>query len=252
MNINPYLIILVYVLILAAILLFFATSPADKWDKRPIVTRKPEQSLVLIFGATGKKGQAILEELSGQDYFVVAASRRNKRWKELPEQLIRDIPWIRCDVRINADVESVFDNIKEWYGSIDYVINCAVIDKQDQYLQHILPSRRQSDNIITTLPGAYSDSGKRYHLHKKGAPGSEHSLFTNFIGMINVAYYAYHYHVEKLIIPKSSNPLINALANQLITEGEQTDFRPFPIEPKNIGKPGKVTSCLYRDSIFTK
>ncbi|HVU01696.1 MAG TPA: SDR family oxidoreductase [Polyangiaceae bacterium] len=81
---------------------------------------------VVTGGATGI-GLAIAEELAMLGAKVVIASRKTERLEVASRGLSADygaevIP-VKCNVRVRADVEALFDRTLERFGKVDYVVN---------------------------------------------------------------------------------------------------------------------------------
>jgi NAD(P)-dependent dehydrogenase (short-subunit alcohol dehydrogenase family) len=191
----------------------------------------------------------IVEELLKLDYIVVGVGRRYGRWVETLQEkcpcvsitenrnllglrssensqekdsfiydAIKDgkLHWLKADVRIHREIERTIEEVKKVYGTIDLAVNISVINKDTDYLKDAISTARDGEDIYIRLPGAYKPEYiGRYGLYRNGSPGSEHSLFTNLVGIINLNKVEKENGVKLIINPDQVDELTNALTKKL-------------------------------------
>lgn len=188
----------------------------------PLPLPEDDQLVSVIFGATGSSGIGAMKEMAKRNNVIIAASRRHSKWGDIVKknpELKGKVQWIKCDVRLHRDVDRVLSEVKKTYGRIDVAVNMAVINGDDNLLKTPISTGKDGNDIYLKLPGAYKYNYKgRLPLYKKGAPGTEHSFFTNFIGLSNLIRSEHKHNVQILVNPKNVSPLCDTLTDELQKE----------------------------------
>jgi hypothetical protein len=211
---KPFILIIIIIWIFSFFIfsLFYSI-----FDKRNITNNiintnyNPNYPLIILFGATSKNSELLLENELNNKYNIVCVSRRQSKWTKMIENnkkiKNKSFIWIHGDTRLHRDIENVFKEIKLWSknATIDLVINAALINVNKDLLKVPFQTQRDSDDIVIRITGAYDREyeffGKQYRKH---GMGNENGFITNIIGSLNVVRLSEEFGVKKIVLPKNN------------------------------------------------
>lgn len=86
-----------------------------------------ENKIALVTGGTSGIGKGIVKELLNKGCTVVTCYHSNEEAANETEKELntKNLLIIKCDVSNEDDVIKMFNTIKEKYGKLDYLVNCA-------------------------------------------------------------------------------------------------------------------------------
>ena len=117
----------------------------------------------IIFGATSGLGKALTELLVKDNYKVAITGRRLEKLEELKESFPNQILVKQNDIQQTEDVEKVFNEIVDEFGTIDIVV-------QSSGVGHVNPKldwSKQKQTINTNVLGVTKLYALAYKLFKK-------------------------------------------------------------------------------------
>jgi short-subunit dehydrogenase len=132
--------------------------------------------VVLIIGATGGLGRALVDAFTKEGSLLILAGRNIEKLIYLPDSHIHPLMIETVDITKMDSINSLFERIKEGYGSIDILVNAAgldirkkLIDQEDEDIVRQLDvdllgpimitkralfyMRKDSDNFIVHIGG---------------------------------------------------------------------------------------------------
>lgn len=181
----------VLIIILAAVFLFIMFFKPKYLEERVEICKfndKPRQKvegkIIVIFGASGSIGKKYLDYIieNYPDFKVIAVSRKYKNWFNCTcenRSKYLNVDWLRCDIRLDREVEYTLKYIQNNFGTPDMYINCCVIGRPN-----VIPSGfrtgRDRDAIFVRLENATVKNVKI------GLAEASNPFFTNFIGLTNL------------------------------------------------------------------
>lgn len=80
---------------------------------------------ILVTGATGGIGKAVVSELAEKGYQIVAVARTEKKLQELADDYGDCIRYIVCDLSDVSHVAAIFEQLSEWEIVLSGVVYCA-------------------------------------------------------------------------------------------------------------------------------
>lgn len=91
------------------------------------------QKTMLVTGATGEIGQAIVAKAIGCGYFVIAFGRDQKKLTDIKEKHGNDVHIVSQDLRLDfrEEIEEKLRALKTVYPKIDVIVNSAGLLKWD-------------------------------------------------------------------------------------------------------------------------
>lgn len=125
----------------------------------------------LVTGGSRGIGRAVVLALAHQGASVTACYvRESPAVAALAEELAElgaDARLVRADVSVEADVEALFDTVRDWSGSLDILVNnAAVVSHHPLHALSIEEWRRILD---TNLTGMFLVARAAYHMLADGA-----------------------------------------------------------------------------------
>ena len=86
-----------------------------------------KNKIALVTGGTSGIGKGIVKELLDKGCTVIACYHSNEEAANETEKELntKNLLIIKCDVSNEDDVIKMFNTIKEKYGKLDYLVNCA-------------------------------------------------------------------------------------------------------------------------------
>jgi hypothetical protein len=175
-------------------------------------------------------GQKVLNLLKDKPVRLIAISRRENRWLKIKDSF-PNVPWYKGDLRLNIEMDYLFEQIKQNYGRIDYVINLTYIPGNVNSYQTI-SSLKVKEDIFLKLPNAYDQELLPYD-YQGGKAGRESPLFTNIIGFVVLKNICQKYGVSNVGMILGGDKVVNQLIKSIAEEAEGvTNFT--PIEPSKL------------------
>lgn len=223
------------VLILLAICFLFAYPFSGNTGITKIPSKiKPTDNnhlpVVMVIGATSTRGQKVLKLLQDKPLVTIAISRRETRWLRIKSNFPK-VVWYKGDLRLSNEMDYLFEQIKQNYGRIDYVINLTYISGSIDAVSKI-SSIKVKDNVFFKLPQAYDPELLAYD-HAAGSAGEESPLFTNLFGCVVLKNLCQKYHVQFAGMILGSDSVVNELINSYVNQiGGVTKF--IAIEPTEL------------------
>lgn len=216
----------IVIIVIAIVFLFIifsrkecANVPRKCLSKLAIQEDSP---VVVVFGASGTKGVAIIEELAKNNINVIGLSRTYDKWYTMMnnrDHLKDKVQWMNCDVRVHREVEEAIRKIKKEYGRIDVFINVAVIGRPGN------------------IPYGYTTGRDGKNIFIRSAETSDNMFFTNFIGLSNLLKAEVYSGAKLIINPKK----VDSFSDLLLTEYERTDVAKYiTLKRMNLSKPEKI------------
>lgn len=205
--------LIIFMLFAFAFISYIFFRPSEKNIARNFTNTeyKKGRPLVIVFGATSKLSEKLLEFLLEKNFNVICASRRNSRWVKMTEgneKLNKNsFIWVKCDSRLDKDVQRVFLLAKKWSknSSIDVVINMALIKVNNDLLKCPFQTQKNDDDVVIRLTGAYNREYEYFgKLHRPKGMGNEHGFLTNVFGTINIVRLSFEFGAKTIIIPKNN------------------------------------------------
>ena len=90
---------------------------------------------VLITGATGGIGKALVERFYNSNFNIVASGTNNEKLKFLESKYSNKLKSIKCDLSDKSQVENLASESEKFFGQIDILINNAGITKDNLFLR---------------------------------------------------------------------------------------------------------------------
>jgi len=192
---------------------------------------KSDYPVVLVIGATSKRGQYVLNLLKDKNINLIAISRREEKWIKIRDKF-PNVLWMRGDIRLSHETDDLFAKIKRNYGSIDLIINLSYISGDVECSK--VSSLRVKDSVLCKLDQAY-DPELISKSHDAGSHGDENPLFTNLLGHIILKDVAKKYHCYKVILVLGNDSVVNELIYKIERENKgRTRF--IVMDPSDLSK----------------
>ena len=113
---------------------------------------------MLVTGATGGIGNSIVEIFHRNGFNIIATGTNNEKLKKLSSKYTERLKAIKCDLSNEEDINSLYEQANQYYGTIDILINNAGITKDNVFLRmqkeqwnDVLDVNLNSNFIITKL-----------------------------------------------------------------------------------------------------
>ena len=113
---------------------------------------------MLVTGATGGIGNSIVEIFHRNGFNIIASGTNNEKLKKLSSKYTERLKAIKCDLSNEEDINSLYEQANQYYGTIDILINNAGITKDNVFLRmqkeqwnDVLDVNLNSNFIITKL-----------------------------------------------------------------------------------------------------
>ena len=100
---------------------------------------------VLITGATGGIGDSLVEVFHENDFNIIASGTNDEKLKKLSLKYPNRLKIVKCDLSKEKDINYLYDQISEYCGSVDILINNAGITKDNVFLSM---KKEQWDDVI--------------------------------------------------------------------------------------------------------
>ena len=100
---------------------------------------------VLITGATGGIGDSLVEVFHENDFNIIASGTNDEKLKKLSLKYPNRLKIVKCDLSKEKDINYLYDQISEYCGSVDILINNAGITKDNVFLRM---KKEQWDDVI--------------------------------------------------------------------------------------------------------
>ena len=100
---------------------------------------------VLITGATGGIGDSLVEVFHENDFNIIASGTNDEKLKKLSLKYPNRLKIVKCDLSKEKDMNYLYDQISEYCGSVDILINNAGITKDNVFLRM---KKEQWDDVI--------------------------------------------------------------------------------------------------------
>lgn len=114
--------------------------------------RSLDKKVVVITGAGGGLGTALVRQFAAQGCYIAAIVRRPESGKHLQQEFSSDKLSIHiADVADPDQTAAVFEEIVDKYGTIDYLFNNAAVYPKVNFLEET--AREWLDAILTNLGG---------------------------------------------------------------------------------------------------
>lgn len=131
--------------------------------------------IALVTGSAGGIGQAIVKELITEGFFVIAHyfsnTKKTQNFRQKMEKVTSNILFLQADLRIEIEVNQMFQTIREKFKKIDVLINnAAIINSKDESLETI-SSEEMHNMINTNFFGSFFVTKKSLILLKKSSRG---------------------------------------------------------------------------------
>lgn len=93
--------------------------------------------IALVTGGSGKIGSRIVLHLLSEGYKVVTTYNKTKKTiDQIRENNItknENLLCVKCDLTINDDIETLIKEFKNYYSSLDLLINCAGVFHKNEF-----------------------------------------------------------------------------------------------------------------------
>ena len=177
---------------------------------------KKGHKTAVVIGGTCEIGVRVVKTLVANGYQVIVGSRGVSRFLDCGVRGDDKVAWIYMDTRISSSLRDAFGKILCACGRIDVVVNLACL--KGDYQMHTLSGERNGDDIHIKLTGAYKlDYEGNVHVHRRESTGVESWIFTNVIGLINVAEECNFVKARKIVLLSVPNKIIQGTLEEIQT-----------------------------------
>ncbi len=90
---------------------------------------------ILITGATGGIGQALVKKFHDNGYNVCATGTNEKKLKSLENKYSDRIKCFKCDLHNKKQINELIQSVKEYFGIVNVLVNNAGITKDNIFLR---------------------------------------------------------------------------------------------------------------------
>jgi len=135
-------------------------------------TNPKQRKVALVTGAGSGIGKAVAKTLLGEDYAVVLTGRRIEPLTELHKEASaqgHEAFAVASDVKSEASVAHLFEEIESTYGRLDLLFNNAGINGPPVDIDE-LPVEKWRDIIDTNVTGAFLCARAAFGLMKRQKP----------------------------------------------------------------------------------
>lgn len=174
--------------------------------------------VAVITGASSGLGRQMAEAFAKQGADVVIMARRIERLEELKEELEQlDIKClsIKCDVTKTSDIESAVKLVKETFGKVDILVNCAGSSKDKGVLE--MTDEEWDFTIDTDLTSVFKVTRSFANLMKENNYGRIINIASMYGLVGNTALDTIAYHSSKGGVVNFTRAVAAELAKYSIT-----------------------------------
>jgi len=90
---------------------------------------------VLITGATGGIGSALIDEFYNKEYNLFVTGSNKEKLKSIKSNYAKNLETCACDLSKDKEIDDLIRKAEEYYGSIDILINNAGITKDNLFIR---------------------------------------------------------------------------------------------------------------------
>ena len=90
---------------------------------------------VLITGATGGIGSALIEEFYNKEYNLLLTGSNKEKLESIKSNYAENLETCACDLSKDKEIDDLIRKAEEYYGSIDILINNAGITKDNLFIR---------------------------------------------------------------------------------------------------------------------
>ena len=90
---------------------------------------------VLITGATGGIGSALIDEFYNKEYNLFVTGSNKEKLESIKSNYAKNLETCACDLSKDKEIDDLIRKAEEYYGSIDILINNAGITKDNLFIR---------------------------------------------------------------------------------------------------------------------